>query len=240
MHQRVYEQVSDAFASGVVLPGQRIVIRELARALGTSMMPIREALHRLEAENAVVATTGRNLSVPIMTAADYEELCLIRTMIEGLAAEEAAKNMTPEELDAVARAATLMEEASDAQDLEGAMRYNRQFHFAVYRAARRPLLFKIIESLWLRAGPQLAYLFRHDIHKETSVRSTLHPHRYALAAFRARDSKAAGLAIAYDISRAARIIIDHLSEIDRAKATNGSPSEDAARRDKGDLSRAPE
>ena len=78
MHERVYSQIRDAFTSGLVVPGQRIVIRKFAHSLGTSMMPVRDALRRLEAENALVALTGRNLTVPTLTSRDYEELCRIR------------------------------------------------------------------------------------------------------------------------------------------------------------------
>jgi DNA-binding GntR family transcriptional regulator len=77
----------------------------------------------------------------------------------------------------------------------------------------------MIESLWLRVGPQLAYAIRHDIHGGDVVRSPYHPHRQVLAALRARDSGSASLAIAYDISRAGRIIIEHL----RAAESAASP-----------------
>ena len=120
MHERVYEQIRDAFASGRVVPGQRIVIREFARSFGTSMMPIRDALRRLEAEHAVVTTTGRNLAVPIMTASDYEELCLIRVSLEGLAASEAAKTITEAQIQEASECAGGME---DAFDFEGRGRH---------------------------------------------------------------------------------------------------------------------
>jgi DNA-binding GntR family transcriptional regulator len=217
MHQKVYDQIRDAFASGQVQPGQRIVIRELARALGTSMMPVREALHRLEAENALVVTNGRNLAVPSLSAGDYEELCLIRVALEGLAADEAAKHITPEELAVAADLVARLEDASDAKDLEGSLRYNREFHLAVYKGSHRPLLLKTIESLWLRVGPQLNYAIRHDIHGGDVVRSEYHPHRQVLSALRAGDGRAASLAIAYDISRAARIIVPRLQELETAR-----------------------
>ena len=210
MHERVYDRIRDAFASGMVVPGQRIVIREFARSFGTSMMPIRDALRRLEAENAVVATTGRNLAIPIMTANDYDELCLIRVSLEGLAASEAAKNMNEAQIEEASKYADLMENASDSRDIEGTMHFNRKFHFSVYAGANRPLLLRMIESLWLRVGPQLAFAIRHDIHGGEVVRSPYHPHRQALAALRARDFGSASLAIAYDISRAGRNIIEHL------------------------------
>ncbi len=210
MHEQIYEQIRDAFASGKVVPGQRIVIREFARSFGTSMMPIRDALRRLEAENAVVTTTGRNLAVPIMTASDYEELCLIRVSLEGLAASEAAKEITEAEIKQASEFAGGMEDAFDSGDAEGTMHFNRKFHFSVYAGAHRPLLLKMIESLWLRVGPQLAFAIRHDIHGGEVVRSPYHPHRQALAALRVRDSRSASLAIAYDISRAGQIIAEYL------------------------------
>jgi DNA-binding GntR family transcriptional regulator len=210
MHERVYEQIRDAFASGKVVPGQRIVIREFARSFGTSMMPIRDSLRRLEAENAVVTTTGRNLAVPIMTASDYEELCLIRVSLEGLAASEAAKTITKAQIEEASEFAGGMEDAFDSRDAEGTMHFNRKFHFSVYAGAHRPLLLKMIESLWLRVGPQLAFAIRHDIHGGEVVRSPYHPHRQTLAALRARDARSASLAIAYDISRAGQIIAEYL------------------------------
>jgi len=218
MHERVYGQIRDAFTSGLVLPGQRIVIREFARSFGTSMMPVRDALRRLEAENALVATNGRNLAVPIMTASDYQELCLIRVSLEGLAAGEAARNMSDAEIDEATSVANKMEDASDAQDTEATLQLNRKFHFCVYAGAHRPLLLKMIESLWLRVGPQLAYAVRHDIHGGDVVRSAYHPHRQVLAALRARDSGSASLAVAYDISRAGRIIVERLKSGEAEKA----------------------
>ena len=125
MHEMVYDRIREAFASGQVVPGQRIVIRDLARALGTSMMPVRDALRRLEAENAVVLTNGRTLAVPSLSAKDYEELCMIRVTLESLAAREAAKHITAAELEEVVRFADLVAEAADAGDPAAAAMYNR-------------------------------------------------------------------------------------------------------------------
>lgn len=222
MHERVYGQIRDAFTSGLVVPGQRIVIREFARSLGTSMMPVREALRRLEAENALVALTGRNLTVPVMTSYDYEELCQIRVSLEGLAASEAAKNITDPELDELAAVTEEMQVASESRDIEATMQLNRKFHFCVYAGAHRPLLLRMIESLWLRVGPQLAYAIRHDVHGGDVVDSPYHPHRQILAALRDGDAASASLAMAYDVNRAGRIIIEHLRGIENGREPDRS------------------
>jgi DNA-binding GntR family transcriptional regulator len=230
MHEQVYDRIREAFASGQMVPGQRIVIRDLARALGTSMMPVRDALRRLEAENAVVLTNGRTLAVPSLRAKDYEELCMVRVVLESLAAQEAAKNITAAELDEVVRFADLVEEASDAKNSAAAAMYNRHFHWAVNAASHRPLLIRIIESLWLRVGPQISYSVQHDIRGGDVVHSEFHPHRQVVAALRAGDGASAATAIAYDISRAGQIIVTYLKTIEAAdkepkneSATRGAP-----------------
>ena len=218
MHEMVYDRIREAFTSGQMVPGQRIVIRDLARALGTSMMPVRDALRRLEAENAVVLTNGRTLAVPSLSAKDYEELCMIRVTLESLAAQEAAKNITEAELEEVVRFADLVDEAAAAGDAAAASMHNRHFHWAVNAASRRPLLIRIIESLWLRVGPQITHSVRFDIQGGDVRRSAFHPHRQVIAALRNGDGASAATAIAYDISRAGQIIVAHLKSIEGAAA----------------------
>ena len=216
MHEMVYDRIREAFASGQMVPGQRIVIRDLARALGTSMMPVRDALRRLEAENAVVLTNGRTLAVPSLSAKDYEELCMIRVTLESLAAQEAAKSITAAELEEVIRFADLVDEAAAAGDAAAASMHNRHFHWAVNAASHRPLLIRIIESLWLRVGPQITHSVRFDIQGGDVRRSAFHPHRQVIAALRNGDGASAATAIAYDISRAGQIIVAHLKSIEGA------------------------
>jgi DNA-binding GntR family transcriptional regulator len=216
MHEMVYDRIREAFASGQVVPGQRIVIRDLARALGTSMMPVRDALRRLEAENAVVLTNGRTLAVPSLSAKDYEELCMIRVALESLAAQEAAKNITAAELDEVVRFADLGDEAAGAGDPAATSMYNRHFHWAVNAASHRPLLIRIIESLWLRVGPQISYSVQFDVQGGDVIHSAYHPHRQVIAALRNGDGASAATAMAYDISRAGQIIVAHLKSLEGA------------------------
>lgn len=212
VHEKVYDRIRDALVAGKMLPGQRIVIRDLADALGTSMMPVREALRRLEAENALIGTAGGTLTVPILTPEDYEELCLIRVALESKAAAQAATRVTPRELDKLERILVALEQASDVRDLEAALRLNREFHHLVYAAARRSLLLRLIESLWLRVGPQLSYVVRSDIYGGIAIRSDDHPHRQVLAALRSGDGRAAAAGISRDIRRAEVVIVGHLRE----------------------------
>lgn len=231
VHEKVYDRIRDALVAGKMLPGQRIIIRELADALGTSMMPAREALRRLEAENALVVTGSGTLMVPILSPADYEELCLIRVALETKAAAEAAARITPDELVRLEQVLVALEETAAAHDLEAALRFNREFHHLVYVAAKRVLLLRMIESLWLRVGPQLSYVVRSDIYGGIAIKSDDHPHRQVLAALKAGNGRAASAAIAQDIRRAEKVIVAHL--VAEAKVQQAAAPDESKKRRPG-------
>lgn len=224
VHEKVYDLIRDALIAGKMLPGQRIIIRELADALGTSMMPAREALRRLEAENALVVTGSGTLMVPILSPADYEELCIIRVALESKAAAEAAARITPDELVRLEQVLIALEETAAAHDLEAALRFNHEFHHLIYVAAKRALLLRLIESLWLRVGPQLSYVVRSDIYGGIAIKSDDHPHRQVLAALKTGNGRAASAAIAQDIRRAEKVIVAHL--LAEAKVQEAAASRD--------------
>ncbi|MGH1352398.1 MAG: GntR family transcriptional regulator [Methyloligellaceae bacterium] len=226
MHEIVYDRLRDALSSGEILPGQRLVIRDLADMLGTSVMPIREALRRLEAENAVVAIGGRTLSVPILTASEYEEIGMIRAELEGLAAFEAASVITTQEINQIEEYANLSNQAACDLDGEAAALYNRLFHQGINNASRKPLLLKMIDSLWLRLGPQMAYTFKKAMVAqkwEAESYGVFHPHKQAIDALRTGNPTAAKAAIMYDISCVCRSIVSYMKSREAKEAMKTSP-----------------
>ena len=80
--------------SGQMMPGEQISLRSAATALGVSVMPVREAMQRLVAEQALEVTTNRAMRVPTMTASQFREITTIRINLEGLATEQAASSWT--------------------------------------------------------------------------------------------------------------------------------------------------
>ena len=79
-------------------PGQSLTIQGLSNALGTSPMPIREALHRLISERALVQMPNRSLAVPELTPDRYKDILRVRISVEGTAAAWAAKTISDEGL----------------------------------------------------------------------------------------------------------------------------------------------
>jgi DNA-binding GntR family transcriptional regulator len=204
----VYKQLRDLLTNGQVMPGEHLSLRSIADALGVSVMPVREAVHRLVADQALELSSNRALRVPMLTVSQFREITCIRVNLESLA---------------TARAATLFDEAGlqnvqalherfsheislkrpDASRLIAA---NKELHFAVYRQAGMPMLQQMIESLWLRIGP----ILNHDLRMGTSrVREKipLDHHGRLVVALKKKDAAAAVEALRSDIESAADYIV---------------------------------
>lgn len=207
MGETAYSQIAGLLTSGRVAPGERLSLRDLAERLGTSTMPIRAAVGRLAEYGALEVSPNRAVRVPVMSVVQFSELTDLRQEMEGLAAERAATAATSADISAIARieasfASTVRRKTPDGAR---AVALNRDLHFAIYAAARMPLLQSVIERLWLLAGPVLNLDMRADPRRLAHSPAPRF-HAAALAALRARDGAAARAAIAGDIAEAAAFI----------------------------------
>src|SRR5262245_16086529 len=91
--QRVYNELRDYLMVGGVQPGEKVTLRQLTTAFGTSLMPVREAVQRLAAEGALEVLPNRAIRVPLMTKGRVDEILRVRLTLEGMAVEEAAKRI---------------------------------------------------------------------------------------------------------------------------------------------------
>ncbi|WP_298965577.1 GntR family transcriptional regulator [uncultured Methylobacterium sp.] len=205
--ERVYAELRGLLMAGELAPGQRLSLRQVADQLGTSMMPVREAVSRLVADEALEVLPNRAVSVPLIDAGRFRELTRVRVLIEGFAAREAAARRDDDDLAAVEGhdAAFRHETLAEDPDLDRAVRANKDLHFAVYEAARMPSLMAIIEGLWLRIGPVLNLDMRVSGRRIAAGGAERH-HARLVEALRARDGDAAQAALVADIEEAAAFI----------------------------------
>jgi DNA-binding GntR family transcriptional regulator len=208
LNGRVYAMLRAQLMSGVFEPGEVVSIRGLAEKLGTSTMPVREALHRLMADHAFEARANRTIALPVIRRADYLAVCDVRLALEGLAAERAAGHLSPDDLDRLDELTRGMAAAAKDADPHAYLSLNKDFHLTVYQASGNPLLLDLIEKLWVRAGPVMNYLFRNQGLAMQSVT----PHEAIIAALRLADGDAARLAVQRDIREATPGIIESLPE----------------------------
>jgi DNA-binding GntR family transcriptional regulator len=170
-------------------------------------MPVREAFRRLTSEGALEPLSNGKTRVPVLDTARLQELTEIRMAVEGLAARRAAEHVSPQELSAISRANAEMLEAVARRDVAAEAKANEQFHFAIYRAAKSSELLRIIEHLWLRAGPFMK-TFLDDYYRSASTRKyrTTRHHEELLAALKERDADGAEQALRQDLAQGAAFI----------------------------------
>jgi DNA-binding GntR family transcriptional regulator len=203
-----YDRIAALLTSGRVAPGERLSLRDLAERLGTSTMPIRAAVSRLAEDGALEVSPNRAVRVPVMSRARFAELADLRQQMEGLAAERAALARIDADIADIARIERAFAAIVEGPEPDGAkaVALNRDLHFAIYAAARMPLLQGAIERLWLLAGPVLNLDMRADPRRLAHTPAPRF-HAAALAALRARDGAAARAAISGDIAEAAAFIL---------------------------------
>lgn len=236
LQERVYQELREALSQGRLTAGESMTIRALASALGTSEMPVREALKRLLAERVLAQAPNRSFQIMPMTPSRLHELTQIRVMVEGMAARLAATTADPELVAQLTALNNGMQAAVDRRDKAAILRANQEFHFAIYRAANSPQLLEIIELLWLRAGPYLAAAFTAPASDPGELFSGgCKIHARLVRALGKRDAEAAARALELDLTAAARwclnkaVVTDAGSPATSATASRASAGKTAGR-----------
>lgn len=205
---RIYNKVREGLIVGNFAPGERLLMQDLAEQLGTSVTPVREACLRLVSEQALELRSGRFVTVPELGKGRYVQIKLIRTALEGLAAELAVENVEDSDIEALAELHARFVESEKTGDLQAARIANRAFHFGVYRLSRMPMLIGQIENMWVSMGPILNVYYREIPHEYVGAQE----HESLMAALRSRNGKKARQAIENDINRAATSFLSYFEE----------------------------
>jgi DNA-binding GntR family transcriptional regulator len=200
LQDRVYRQICEMILSGEIAPGQLVTIQALSDAFGVSAMPVREALQRLIAGKALTVIASRSIGVPLLTKERLLDLKRVRLEIESLAAEWATPRVGEVE---IAKLENLVAKLAAAAvgDRKDYVRYNHEFHFAIYRAAGSDVLYAIIENLWLQISP-----YFHLLHDSGNYDTSNAQHERMLNGMKARNSAVVRQAIRNDIETAGKVL----------------------------------
>jgi len=184
IHQLVLAKLREKILNGSYPPGQKLIQEDIASELGVSRMPVREAFRQLEAEGLVVIEPHRGVWVATLSAEEIEELQMIRSMLEGRAAEAGAEKMTPEVLAQMKQVLSALERATDLEEL---LQLDKEFHLLLYKASGYHHLVTLITSLQDKSDPYLrTYMSCVDQREES-----LEEHRKLVKACEERDGQAA-------------------------------------------------
>lgn len=206
--EQVYEHVRQTIHSGELVPGKRIDQAEVARQFGSSIVPVREALARLQADGLVRIVPHRGAFVEQMSPEDLAEVYQMRELLESEAGGLAAARLDDAAVVDLTAIVQRMDEATGREDYPALFALNREFHFIIYGAAGRRQLFQLIRQLW----DQGDHYRRVYTESPERARTSLAEHRAILDACQRRDAAALSTIIRYHVHQT----IVGLSEYTRA------------------------
>jgi DNA-binding GntR family transcriptional regulator len=192
MAEYALEELREAIILGDLPAGTPLRLDELARSLGMSISPIREAVRQLEAHGLAKHVPHQGAKVLDFDPDDLRDLFEVRLGLETIAVRRAAERFTPE-LEATARRhLERLDEARSTGDVRAAMRAHTDFHFTLYEASGSGWLTSLIRPAWDRSERFRPALFSpggepQERHRELDER--------LLTACVARDPEAAAAAL---------------------------------------------
>ena len=176
---------------GTLQPGDRIVESRLARELGISQTPVREALRELEQMGLVVSYPNRGSSVRKVEPRDADEMYTLRAHLEVMAIDLALPRLTNEDLDTLDGLIDGMIEAGDNNDPDLLTELDTRFHEFICERSGHGLLLRT----WQGISPLNWTMMTVIRLKDRNLRELAERHRPIVSALRARDPEAAELAI---------------------------------------------
>jgi len=143
----IFETLRKAIVSGDIKPGERLMEVSLADQMGVSRTPVREAIRRLEAEGLVTMIPRKGTHVSELSVKDIMDVLEVRTVLDKLATDLAAKRMQPAQLKSLESVHKQYISCVEKENMEGAVKKDVEFHDIIYSASGNPRLVAVAGSL---------------------------------------------------------------------------------------------
>lgn len=137
---RVFNTIREAILEGSYKPGDVLRESTIATELGVSRTPVREAIRQLELEGLVQSIPNKETVVAGITAEDVQDIYLIRSRLEGLAARKAAERITEEDLHEMEEILALTSFYVEKNEVNQLKELDHKFHDIIYNATHSKTL----------------------------------------------------------------------------------------------------
>lgn len=145
---QVYFDLRGRILSGQIAQGERIVEASIAKSLGISRAPIREAVNRLTEAGLLESRTHYGTSVVQMGPEKIRELYAVRNAVEALAIRAVTERHTIEDIRALRGLIDKMSAFAENNDLAGLVEAELEFHETLWRMAKNPYIEKVAGLLF--------------------------------------------------------------------------------------------
>ncbi|MDQ0393611.1 GntR family transcriptional regulator [Labrys monachus] len=150
VEHQIAEVLREKIIVGVIARGQKLKQAEIASMLGVSITPVREALRLLEAQGYVAVVAHRGAVVAPFVVEGAEELYRLRQVLETRLTLEAARRITPHDLDVLKAVNHDLLVAVRTQTRPTLQEKNFRFHFRFYELANQPQTIDFVRILWAK------------------------------------------------------------------------------------------
>lgn len=184
--ERALSQIQRWIIDGTLQPGEKLIDAELAESLGVSRTPIREAFQLLEVQGLVTTQPGKETKVTAIEKDDIFKMYSTMAALQALAAEVAAQNIVPEQIEQLRAINLAFEQSIQAGQAYQAMEADEQFHNLLVELADNPYLASFSASLQIHIR-RFKYVFLKQ--PIAATQASVDEHAAIIAALESRDGE---------------------------------------------------
>lgn len=217
LREQIKTYLSNAILRGEFKPGERLIETRIAQQLGVSQAPVREAIRDLEVMGFLKSEPFRGASVRQLSVEELTEIYPVRAALEGVAARQAAKKITEEQLAHLEELISKMLDASMNTDQKSLTEYDVAFHRVIVEASGNRSLIHIWNTLQLSTWTAITAVRSGHNLEELAER-----HRVVLEALRTRDPQVAEQAMRSHIEELGDWVRSQVEKNSEVAQQNGS------------------
>lgn len=148
--QYAYQVIRSRILDGTYVPGQRIIIDQIAKEVNSSHIPVREAIHQLESEQLIDYEPNIGAIVKGINDSVYMETLQVLALLEGFATALSAHEIDQSGIERLKEINNRMKEHLQNFELDKIADVNKEFHFCIYEYCPNELLINTIKEMWER------------------------------------------------------------------------------------------
>jgi DNA-binding GntR family transcriptional regulator len=191
---KVHQHIRERILSGEIAPNERLIEAKIAKDIGTSRTPVREALHNMQKEGLIESMPRIGYRVKPISEAEVIQICKIRAVLETLAAAWAIENAQKTLLKELKENIAASEDTIARGDTNKFVELDAQFHEAIARLSGSN---HILEITLLMRSHMLRYRIKSFHYMDVAVRA-LKGHKMILKAVKKADAEEVGEQIHFD------------------------------------------
>lgn len=148
--QYAYQVIRSRILDGTYVPGQRIIIDQIAKEVNSSHIPVREAIHQLESEQLIDYEPNIGAIVKGINDSVYMETLQVLALLEGYATALSAPAIDEEGIERLKEINARMNNHLQNYELDKIADVNKEFHYCIYDYCPNELLINTIKEMWER------------------------------------------------------------------------------------------